>query len=203
MLTLRLGMALATTILIVFAIYYAPNYRDFWLYYSHWSLVLLLIMFLWGSAVSLILNGKRPSDDRPVWYARLYGVLVRVACTANLLSTAIYFIITFSFANSTQRPVNHVVHTANSLAVLVEIVAGAVPIRLGQVFQPLLYTLAYGVFAAIYHHYTGEPIYKCLHWDNQIEMSRFCTGVMSLMLAVYMIIYIIRFVKFKCNNTLL
>jgi hypothetical protein len=203
MLTLRLGMALLTTILVAFAIYYAPNHRDFWLYYSHWSLMLLLVMFVWGSAVSLTLNGKRPNDDRPTWYARLYGVLVRVTCTANLLSTAIYFIITFSFANSTKRPVNHIVHTANSLAVLVEVVAGAVPIRLVQVYQPLLYTLAYGAFAALYHHYTSEAIYKCLHWDNQIEMSRYCTGIISLMFAMYMLMYTIRFIKFKCNNTLL
>ncbi|WBB27198.1 hypothetical protein [Mythimna sequax nucleopolyhedrovirus] len=197
MLTLRMGMAVITTIIIVTAIYYAPNQMHFWVYYSHWSLLLLLVMFLWGSAMTL--RATQSTANGVAWCYRVYGVLFRVACVANLLSSIIYFCVTFMYADSVKRSVNHVIHTMNSLAALAEMFTNAVPVRLFQVYQPVLYTVAYGIFLAIFHFVTGETVYKCLKWDDAKDMSRFCTGIMTLMFGIYFLMYVIYFCKLKCN----
>nr|QNH90695.1 maco-B 47 [Mamestra configurata nucleopolyhedrovirus B] len=199
MLTLRMGMAVLTTILIAFAIYYAPNQVHFWLYFSHWSLLLLLVMFLWGSAITLRVT--QSEDDDVAWCYRVYGVLFRVACAANILSSIIYFCITFSYVDSVKRPVNHVIHTVNSLAALAEMFANAVPVRLIQVYQPVLFTVSYGIFLATFHFVTGEAVYKCLNWNDPKDMSRLCTGIMTLMFGIYFLMYIIYFCKIKCGLT--
>lgn len=199
MLTLRMGMAVITTILIASAIYYAPNQMHFWLYFSHWSLFLLLVMFLWGSAITL--RTTQTEDNGVAWCYRVYGVLFRVACAANILSSIIYFYITFSYADSVKRPVNHVIHTVNSLAALAEMFANAVPVRLIQVYQPVVFTLAYGVFLATFHFVTGEAVYKCLDWNDPKDMSRLCTGIMTLMFSIYFLMFIIYFLKLKCGIT--
>ncbi|ACI47410.1 unknown [Spodoptera litura nucleopolyhedrovirus II] len=198
MLTLRLCSVLATSILIAAALYDAADLNDFMLYYSHWSLVALMIMSMMGSITSLMAMHQTYSNTNYVPpYTTLFYLLYNITCTANILSTIVYFITTFTYSAAIKKPVNHVVHSFNTLLVLVEVMANAVPMRLFHVCQPMLFTLAYGIFAFVYHYYTGRVIYRYLEWENQKEISKLCISFSILMFVVYMVLYVISFIKNK------
>lgn len=203
MLITRLSSVLITALLVAAALYDAEDPRDFMLYYSHWSLILLLFMFISAAATSMqVAKLKHCNRYHVPRHVMVHRLLYTVACTANLVSSIVYVLITFSYSNNTKKPVNHVVHSFNSLLVLVEVVLNAIPLRLYHVYLPMLYTLMYAVFAAVYHHYTGREIYKCLQWDNQQEVSRLCIGFFIIMIAIYMVLYTVSFVKIKCLRLL-
>ncbi|AIE47766.1 hypothetical protein pesp035 [Peridroma alphabaculovirus] len=199
MLTVRLGSAFIVSLLLAFGLYAAPDRRDYWIYYSHWSLVLLLFMFLLGANTSLrcLLHQGNAYDIG--CGARWQWLLFNVACTANIVSSIVYFVITFTYKGARKNEVNHVVHTFNSLLVVVELINTAVPVRLHHVYQPLAYTVGYGLFAAVYHYFTGHPIYQCLRWGDAEEMAKVSISFMVLLFIVYMLIYTSSFVKRKCN----
>ncbi|QNV47792.1 hypothetical protein [Alphabaculovirus altersperidaniae] len=197
MLTLRLCSTLVIAMLIAAALYEAADLKDFMLYYSHWSLVVLLMMTIAGSATSLMAIRQTYGNTNHVpAYATMFHVLYNVAGTANILATIVYFIITFTYS-SQKKPVNHVVHSVNTLVIVIEVMANAVPMKLFNVCQPMLYTITYGAFAFVYHHCTGRVIYKCLEWEDQREISKLCVSFAILMFVVYMVLYLISFIKNK------
>ncbi|AAF33570.1 ORF40 [Spodoptera exigua multiple nucleopolyhedrovirus] len=199
MIVLRLCSILATAVIIAAALYDAADLNDFMLYYSHWSLATLMLMYVTGSITTLMamFQTYTGSTNYVPFYTKIFDVLYNIACTANILSTIVYFITTFTYAAATKKPINHVVHSLNTLLVLVEVMANAVPMRLFRVYQPMLFTIAYGAFAIIYHYYTGTVIYKYLQWEDQREISKLCISAMILMFAIYMILYVISFIKNK------
>ncbi|ACI28748.1 agip46 [Agrotis ipsilon multiple nucleopolyhedrovirus] len=199
MLIARLGSVIISAILIAAALYNATNLNDFMLYYSHWSLVLLMCMFMSASTTSLMVDRLERNNRYHIpSYVVLHRVLYNVACPANLLSSIVYAIITFTYANTTRTNINHVVHSVNSLLVIMEVTLNAIPLRLHHVYQPLLYTLSYAAFSAAYRYYTGRDIYKCLQWDDQQEMSKMCIGFMVILFVVYIVLYMVSFIKRKC-----
>ncbi|AIZ48598.1 asb040 [Agrotis segetum nucleopolyhedrovirus B] len=201
MLISRLASVLITAILIVAALYNASNLSDFMLYYSHWSLLLLMCMFMSASTTSLLVDGLERNNRYHIpSYVILHRVLYNVACPANILSSIVYAIITFTYVSSTKSSINHVVHSINSLLVIMEVTLNAIPLRLHHVYQPLLYTLSYAAFSATYRYYTGRDIYRCLQWDDQQEMSKMCIGFMVLLFVVYIVLYMVSFIKMKCSS---
>lgn len=199
MLVIRLGCALITTILLAGALYNAVSIKDFMLYYSHWSLLMLLFMFVSATATTLLVARLERTNRYYVpCYVVCHRLLYNVAGTANLVSSAVYVIILFLYKDSVRNPVNHVVHSFNSLLVIIEFAMNAIPMRLAHIYQPLLYTLGYCAFAAAYHYTTGEKIYKCLPWDSQQEMAKICLALMLILFVIYMLLYTIGFIKNKC-----
>ncbi|QEI03436.1 hypothetical protein [Spodoptera cosmioides nucleopolyhedrovirus] len=205
MIASRLCSIMVTAILISAALYDAADLDDFMLYYSHWSLAALMLMYMAGSITTLMAMHRTyysstisggTTNYLPV-YTKIFYVLYNVACTANILSTIVYFITTFTYASAKKRPINHVVHSVNTLLVVVEVMANAVPMRLFHVCQPMLFTIAYGIFAFVYHYCTGRVIYRYLEWENQREISKLCVSFMILMFAIYMVLYVISFIKNK------
>ncbi|QAT90322.1 hypothetical protein KM622_gp036 [Spodoptera exempta nucleopolyhedrovirus] len=198
MLVSRSISAFVTVILIAVAMYDAISLRDFALYYTHWSLATLLIMFTSAAITSLVVAQQFYNNLYYIpGYVLFHRVMYNVACTANILSTVGYFIIIATYGNGT-KPVNYIIHTLNTLLVMIEVALNAVPMKLFHVCQPLMYTLLYGVFIATYHHFTGETVYKCLKWQDQQEMSKLCIAFLTLMFVIYMVLYTVSFIKNKC-----
>ncbi|AYN44991.1 se31 [Alphabaculovirus alterspexiguae] len=200
MLISRLVSATITATLIAVAIFDAVNLRDFALYYTHWSLATLLIMFTCGAITSLVVAQQFYNNLYHIpGYVVLHRILYNIACTTNILSSIGYFIVIYTYGNGA-KPVNYVIHTLNSLLVIVEITLNAIPMKLFHVFQPLAYTLFYGIFIATYHYFTGETVYKCLKWHDQQDMSKLCIAFLTLMFVIYIVLYTISFIKNKCLN---
>ena len=198
MLIARSFLSLIAASLIAAAVYDSSNRKDFMLYYTHWSLITLVSMFVAGSVVCLLGIGRRYSTPNYVpRHVRLFNILYNVACTTTILSTIVYFIMTFTYSATVKRPVNHVIHSVNSLLVVIEMLANAVPVRLVDVYQPMLFTLTYGTFGIVYHHYTGNFIYNSLAKESQDEILKLALSFLILMFAVYMLIYVISFIKNK------
>nr|AFH58988.1 hypothetical protein Sf38 [Spodoptera frugiperda multiple nucleopolyhedrovirus] len=194
----RLASFFIAAALIVAAIYEASNRNDFMLYYTHWSLLALMIMCFSGSLTSIFIMQQTYGNIIYIpKHAVVFRTLYNIACTANIVSTIGYFVITFTYPNATKKVINHVIYSANTLLVLMEVIVNAVPMRLFHVYQPLLYTLAYATFAYLYHHYTGRAIYKCLEWEDQRELTKLTIGFIILMFVVYMFLYVISFIKNK------
>lgn len=199
MMVLRLSSVLATAIIISAALYDAADLNDFMLYYSHWSLATLMLMYMTGSITTLMamFQTYTSSTNYVPFYTKIFYALYNVACTANILSTIVYFITTFTYAAATKRPINHVTHSLNTVLVLVEVMTNAVPMRLFHIYQPMVFTMAYGAFAFVYHYYTGRVIYRYLQWEDQREISKLCISFFILMFAIYMVLYVISFIKNK------
>lgn len=85
---------------------------------------------------------------------------------------SIYIFFT-SISGEPIRFVNFNVHAINSVIVFLDLAITAQPVRFYHVYQPILYTLVYGLFYIVYwaaggvdpqgHHY----IYKVLDWGRR------------------------------------
>jgi hypothetical protein len=204
MLIVRAACALTVVMLIGAALIVAPDLTDFWLYYSHWSLLLLLAMFVISANSSWILVSRQIKNQYPPpVYIRLQRVLFNVACAVNLTSTVAYFIVTFADSHSRREPVNHLVHSINTFLVLVEVCGNMIRLQWTDMFQPLIFTAFYSLFVTVYYRVTGEPVYKYLQWNNHYEMFKTVTGFTILLFFMYMLIIGIQFVKHKCTIKLL
>ncbi|AOL56842.1 hypothetical protein [Chrysodeixis includens nucleopolyhedrovirus] len=205
MLTTRIASTLIMSLLIASAYYVATNKAEFFLYYSHWSMISLFVMFFAGAVTSFFGRfEKNNGNDRLPWYVNIQWLFFNVACSSNLLTSAIYFIVimVYKYHNNISSPVNNVIHFCNSLLVLFEVCVSSVPVRLKHVYQPLLFTLFYGFFLACYNYYTGDPVYRFLDWSNGREMFKLSSCCVLLLLTFYVILYTVHVVKEKVINTI-
>ncbi|AUV65283.1 hypothetical protein [Alphabaculovirus myunipunctae] len=200
MATMRIASSLIVAILIASSVYIAPDKNEYWIYFTHWSLMLLFLFFVDGAAVSLKLlslsSNKSTTPSSLRCAVALQRVLFNVACTANVMSTIVYFIMTFGYEDGLRNPVNHVVHSVNSLLVFFEVATNAIDVRLYEVYQPIVYTFVYGTFAILYHHLTDVSIYKCFDWNAPTNrLFHLCFAFEIFTIFVYIVIYIVYYVK--------
>ncbi|AAY84059.1 ORF-128 peptide [Chrysodeixis chalcites nucleopolyhedrovirus] len=193
------------SLLIASGYYVAIDKAEFFLYYSHWSMISLLVMFVVGTMTTFI--GRFTEAEysyRLPWYVNVQWFLFNVACSSNLLTSTIYFIVTvvYKYHNNISSPVNNVIHFCNSLVVLFEVCISSVPVRLKHVYQPLLFTLFYGFFLVFYNYYTGNPVYRFLDWSDGQEMFKLSSCCILLLLTIYVMLYTVHVVKEKVINTI-
>nr|QBI90344.1 hypothetical protein [Trichoplusia ni single nucleopolyhedrovirus] len=203
MLTTRTASTLIMSLLIASAYYVAINKAEFFLYYSHWSMISLFMMFVAGAVTSY--NGRFAEYHHKLpWYVNVQWLLFNVACSSNLVTTTIYFIVTaiYKYHNNISSPVNNVIHLCNSLVVLLEVCVSSVPVRLKHVYQPLLFTFLYGFFLVWYKYYTRDPVYKFLDWSNGLEMFKLSSCCIILLLTFYVVLYTVHVIKEKIINTI-
>ncbi|AGR56875.1 HESP123 [Hemileuca sp. nucleopolyhedrovirus] len=225
MLLLRTFGLLVSMVMFGAAYYIARDRFDFFIYYSHWVLLLLIFMFTTGMITSAIMYSKRhvyktissgDVDDAGFhrnnhnkynygslpWYMKLQALIFNVTISSNVVVTIIYLVTMLIDPQSRRTDnagfiVNTTVHVTNSILVLCELVLSAIPIRLESILHPIMFNILYGIFYLVYQHYTTKTIYYPISIKEAIMYSII---INATCVAVYLVTYIIGFIKYKCNK---
>lgn len=206
----------------------AIDKREYFLYYSHWSFIMLIMMFATGFVASLVAYMNKNKYEltatattnannakvrylqnynkyvRLPWYVHLQWIFFNIACSVNLLTTIAYFIIIMTYNRCAERipivyEINVFAHTFNSVLVLSELIMSGVPIRLHYIYQPMIFTSMYGVMSYLYSYYTDVVIYKMYNFNlNEVPIVGFLFMVM--LATLYIITYAIDYIKCECKK---
>ena len=130
------------------------------------------------------------------WYVKLDWLLFDIVCLAAFTVTLVYFI--GLYPQETTKPpliedIN--VHAMNLVTVILDLLLGAMPVRLLHVIYPIIYGLVYTVFSLIY--WSGDHsrvIYpKILDWNHPGMTAAIIAGLvvvgMPLLQAAIFVVY--------------
>ncbi len=82
-------------------------------------------------------------------------------------------------------------HAINSVYVVLLLSFSAKPFRLLHVYMPMLYLLAWSVFAIIYQHITDEVIYDAMNWfDPAVSIGVMAGLILVGVPIVYMLVFV-------------
>ncbi|RVE51094.1 hypothetical protein evm_004237 [Chilo suppressalis] len=150
----------------------------FFLYMTHWGLLLIVIESVFGIIVTVKksrMNYMDATFGLP-WYVKTYWVLYNVTIPVAFLITVFYWGILKTSGKIQKYAPNPVLdvmlHGGNSVAMLMELVLSAHPSRLLHILQPLLFALAYLLFTVAYYFAGGlDPwgnafIYPVIDWSK-------------------------------------
>ncbi|CAG9796422.1 unnamed protein product [Diatraea saccharalis] len=150
----------------------------FFLYMTHWGLLLIVIESVFGIIVTVKKSRTNYMDATfgLPWYVKTYWVLYNVTIPVAFLITVFYWGILKTSGKMEKYAPNPVLdvmlHGGNSVAMLVELLLSAHPSRLMHIFQPLLFALAYLLFTVVYYFAGGHDpwgnafIYPVIDWSK-------------------------------------
>ncbi|QYC92699.1 Hypothetical protein Trvi_ORF130 [Trabala vishnou gigantina nucleopolyhedrovirus] len=162
------------------------------------------------------------NDKKMPWWVHLQWICFNVAVSSNLLATFIYFLAIAvndnnnsgggsngsdgkniiihangnNVVNNYLSTIKTIVHLANSILAMSELLTCAVPVKLKNVYQPLAFVCSYGFF---YWYLTKKfqvNIYKFI--KDQKEMYLLGCICCVILVTFYLLIYIVNYIKFKC-----
>ncbi|AHH82704.1 ORF-115 [Buzura suppressaria nucleopolyhedrovirus] len=137
------------------------------------------------------------------WYHYVQWSLNNLAISSNLVTSIVYFMMlnnssTLRDKNFTTIVITSAAHIINSLAVIGELIMGAVPVRLSDIYQPLAFTILYGIFYLAYKSITGREIYSFI--TSADEMVFLATVMILLQIVIYCLTYCFDFIKCRCKK---
>ncbi|AKC91644.1 hypothetical protein [Lambdina fiscellaria nucleopolyhedrovirus] len=209
MLGVRVASLFIATVAFSLTYYVAKRKGDFFLYYSHWSFVALMLMLSLGITSSACAYAHRRFayidrfDIRRrhlKWYVRMQWCAFNVACCTNMLTSVAYFIMTGALGNRNGKQYANVVitssaHFINSALVFVELLTSGVPVRWRDFYQPMLFNVAYGVFFVASSQLMGRPVYEKFTSVHDLTLLSLCFII--IMSVCYCLAWSVNAVK--CN----
>lgn len=141
---------------------------------------------------------------KPNWLNYVQWTFNNVAISSNLLASVVYLMVLGkdssmgSNKNFTTIVITSTAHIISLLAVIGELVMGAVPVRLIDIYQPLTFNVVYGIFYLAYRNTTNREIYSYI--TNANEMVLMATILMLLQIILYCLIFCVNYIKCKCKK---
>ncbi|QHB21779.1 orf120 [Artaxa digramma nucleopolyhedrovirus] len=209
-----LGLILAIMLCSHVYFYRSSQYGvKFYLRFSHWAFVLIVLMYTLGLCTSSIeykfnsqFNALSVSRKLP-WHVRLQWIVFNVTITINLLSSVAYYIIVnscssiekFYCAIAEQQPHYGVVYIMSTILVLIELNLSAIPVRLMDIYQVLTYIVSYTIIVETYENYTKVNVYN-IKITNDKEAFLVAMCLLVLTVTLYLLTYIVDFIKCKSKK---
>ncbi|XP_045769625.1 protein rolling stone-like [Maniola jurtina] len=192
-------LLLLTSVAIVitsFAFYIkSPFSVGYWfIYLTHWGLVLMIASTGFGVATSarVYFYGPISADLNLPWYVKTFWVFHNVAIPVAFLITVFYWTLLYSvdFQEEMDAGLDIAVHAVNTLMMLLLLMSSSHPTRFLHMVHPFLFALTYVVFSVIFYfaggvNPFGEPwIYPVVNWTKPgpTILLVFVTGVMLIAL---------------------
>lgn len=179
LLILRVILFLAAQGILIssFTIYMLNGTLGYWfIYLTHWGLILILLTTGFGLVVStrVYFQGPLSAEFSLPWYVKMYWLLFNITTPLSFLITIFYW--TVLYEAGVEEELNHgldiAVHGLNSLIMLVALLSSSHPSRLMHVYQPNLFSNIYIIFSLIYYFAGGvDPkgnayIYPVVDWSR-------------------------------------
>ncbi|XP_039755992.1 uncharacterized protein LOC120630762 [Pararge aegeria] len=164
------------------------------IYLTHWGLVLLVASTGFGVATSasVYFYGPLSADLKLPWYVKTFWVLHNVSVPVAFLITIFYWTVLYDadFQEEMDRRLNIAVHAVNTLIMLLMLLSSSHPTRFLHMIHPFLFALTYMVFGIIYYHAGGinqlgdRWIYAVVNWSEPgpTILVVFVTGLLLISL---------------------
>ncbi|KAH8245073.1 hypothetical protein KR032_004429, partial [Drosophila birchii] len=186
----------------------ADDESSYWLYFiymTNWGIWMCMLTNLLGAVLVTVWHYHPEKADKLLnvkssfSYFRVYWGMHIISLVLSIVITIIYWGILYDANESSLDATNVLTHAFNSVFMFIDLWIVAHPMRLLQIFLPVLFGVVYSIFSYIYHlcggiNKKGKPyIYHVVDW-SQPERA-FATAVGVLLLSCF--IYVLLFMFFK------
>ncbi|ACO53562.1 unknown [Euproctis pseudoconspersa nucleopolyhedrovirus] len=192
---------------------------SFYFRFSHWAFAIIALMYAAGlvsSLVEYISNGEFVAlyaSRRLPWYMRVHWIVFNVAVTTNLMLSVMYFLIfnacvfsavvgNYSYCckifETPHRIVGSTVYVVSAILVTFELVLSAIPVRLIDFYQVLMYNIVYSLVLNVFQNYTQTNIYNFNCNDKEALLT--VLTCLILCFAMYVLTYTIDLIKCACKK---
>ncbi|XP_045446035.1 protein rolling stone-like [Melitaea cinxia] len=167
------------SIVITSLVYYikSPVSVSFWfIYITHWGLVLNMFATGFGTAISArcYFYGPISAEFNLPWYVKTFWVLHNVSVPLAFLITLFYWTVLFNanFLEEMNQALDIAIHGINSLIMFIHHMTSSHPTRLLHLVHPFALALVYVFFNIIYYlaggtDPLGQPfIYPVINWSQ-------------------------------------
>ncbi|KAJ1524108.1 hypothetical protein ONE63_010644 [Megalurothrips usitatus] len=143
----------------------------------------------------------------PVAY-RVYWVLNTISVTVAIGITCTYWVAVYDPREHELDALNILVHAANSLLMITDVLLAAHPLRLLHAFWPLLFVAVYLGFSFVYFMAGGTDrvdrtcVYPVLDWEKPLSTVVVCVLGLSFVVAVHTAVWALHLGRRRCGRAL-
>lgn len=204
------------------------RYTRWPIYLTNWGLVCCCLQATLGAGLStsaLIQDRRQRRAEResgpgspapaqsiqapalPLVY-RLYWVLNTISVTVAIGITCTYWVAVYDPNEDILDALNILVHAANSVLMVLDVLVSAHPLRLLHAFWPLLFVKIYLGFSFVYFLCGGQDrmgrnyVYPVLNWEKPARSTVVCVLGLSFVVAVHTAVWAMHLARRRIARSL-
>lgn len=201
----RWFMALFFVGVVIVSMWPDPNDEySYWLYLiymTNWGIWMCMMTNLMGAILVTIWHYHPEYADKLLnmksscSYFRVYWGMHVISLVLSIVITIIYWSLLYNVNESTLDATNVLTHAFNSVCMFIDLWIVAHPLRLLQMFLPVVFGVVYAIFSYIYQscggiNKKGKPyIYNVIDWSKPQNAFITVIGVLVLSCCIYILLF--------------
>ncbi|CAH2102244.1 unnamed protein product [Euphydryas editha] len=163
----------------IFAVWYFPNLGMWFIYLTHWGLVLITITsgFGFGVSATIYFKGDPDVSSGLPWYIKTYWILSSLTIPVAFFITVFYwaFLSGGNEEYAQNTAIDILIHAVNSVIMFILLITARQPTNLLHFYISILFAIVYVIFSLIYYFADGRDpfdnpyIYPVLNWNSPGE----------------------------------